>query len=382
MVKIALVANVLPQVGGVGTFIDALAEALEAKGHQVDVVSALGRRHRFSYLFPAMIRPLRILLAVECLMLTVFFASQWWLAFRIHLLQRRHGYDVVHAQDVSAACALSRLRVPVVLTMHGCLSVQGVGARPPGRLATAVFRSVERKALRRAQAVVAVSSVVRQHICNLSSGMAVIIVRNLASDRFHPANLHKSEAAGPLKVLFAGRLVAGKGVHLLLEALSLLDPGTVHLSVAGDGPERRQLEVQARLLGVAAQVTWLGAVSPANMHQVMTRSSAVVVPSLTGSRSAEGTPMVLLEALACGIPVIASNSGGMPDIIEDGVTGLLVPAGDSGALAIRLRMLAEDGSLRQRLGKQGREYFGRFHSPTVAASVYTGIYQQVLEERT
>jgi glycosyltransferase involved in cell wall biosynthesis len=149
----------------------------------------------------------------------------------------------------------------------------------------------------------------------------------------------------PLEVVFAGRLAAEKRVEDLLRAVA--DVPEARLTVVGDGPRRGALEAEARALGVEARVGWLGAVAwgPA-LLDVLRRSSVLVLPSAT-----EGLPLVLVEAMSQGTPVVATRVGGVPELVEDGVTGLLVPPGRPDELARALRALLEDPPLRRRLAR-------------------------------
>lgn len=153
-----------------------------------------------------------------------------------------------------------------------------------------------------------------------------------------------------------GRLIPIKGHAHLLDALAALDVPGVHLDVAGDGELRGALEAKVRDLGLGATVSFLGQVSPAT--EVIERASVVVVPSL-----GEGFGMVALEAMERGRAVVASSVGGLPEIVEDGVTGLLVPPADPRSLANALRTLLSDPERVATMGAAGRrralELFGQ-----------------------
>jgi glycosyltransferase involved in cell wall biosynthesis len=140
------------------------------------------------------------------------------------------------------------------------------------------------------------------------------------------------EEADPPEVLFIGRLSPEKGISELEEATRGLN-----LVVAGDGP-LRSLVPNA-----------LGFVRHAEVQRLLARAAVVVLPS-----HREGLPMALLEALAHGRAVVATPVGGIPSVVEDGVSGLLVPAGDADALRAAIERLLGDRDLRRRLGEAGR----------------------------
>jgi glycogen(starch) synthase len=152
-------------------------------------------------------------------------------------------------------------------------------------------------------------------------------------------------------ILFLGRLVPIKGADILLDAVGAGVEATV--LVAGDGPMRKALERRARERRVAAR--FLGAVDAARRAELLAACDAAVVPSrvLDDGRH-EGMPLVVLEAMCAGAPVVASDSGGIREIVRDGETGLLVPAGSTTALAESLARLRAEPSLRARLAAGGR----------------------------
>ena len=148
-----------------------------------------------------------------------------------------------------------------------------------------------------------------------------------------------------------GRLEREKGHSVLLDAIARLrDHGTtVQLDLVGDGTRLEALQWQARELGIDDRVTFSGAVGQDRIREHYRRADVFCLPSL-----GEGIPVVLMEALAMGLPAIASNTMGIPELIEDGVTGLLVPAGRPDELGHAIERLARDRSLGRRLGETGR----------------------------
>ncbi|MBS43841.1 MAG: glycosyl transferase family 1 [Nocardioides sp.] len=150
-------------------------------------------------------------------------------------------------------------------------------------------------------------------------------------------------------VLFAGRLSHEKGVDTLVDAAALL-PADVTVTIAGDGPERERLEKRAADRGLAAKVQFLGRVPMAELHDRMRAAAVVAVPS----RWYENQPMSVLEAYGCGRPVVASDLGGLPEMVEDGVTGHLVPHDDPAALAEALGRLAGDPTTAHAMGEAAR----------------------------
>ena len=145
------------------------------------------------------------------------------------------------------------------------------------------------------------------------------------------------------RVLFVGRLARPKGVPILLDAIAKLREShpDVRLSIVGDGPDRQQLESTARTLGVESQVRFLGYQSQSQVRELLKQSDVFAMASF-----AEGIPVVLMEAMASGVPVVATRIAGIPELVEDGRSGFLVSPGDSAALAHRIGQLLDDPDLR------------------------------------
>ncbi len=149
------------------------------------------------------------------------------------------------------------------------------------------------------------------------------------------------------EMLYAGRLSAEKGVEILLEAMAFAP--RVKLAVAGSGPSEALLRARAER-AAPGRVEFLGALGRRELFARLRRSRALLVPSVCY----ENAPVAALEALACGIPVIGSALGGIPEIVRHESTGLLAPPGDAAALAQAILRLADDAALARRLGAAGR----------------------------
>jgi colanic acid/amylovoran biosynthesis glycosyltransferase len=160
----------------------------------------------------------------------------------------------------------------------------------------------------------------------------------LAQFPFAPATPPaKGEA---VRLASVGRLVEKKGLNYALEAVAALkaDGVAVRHVIVGDGPERAALERQADALGLAGEVSFLGALAHAGVAEVLRDSHVFLAPSVTGSDSNADAPInTLKEAMAIGVPVVSTLHGGIPELVTDGVTGFLAPERDSAALAGKLR---------------------------------------------
>lgn len=199
-----------------------------------------------------------------------------------------------------------------------------------------------RWALRGATGIVAVSDALTQRIRNLlKDDSSQTNVAHIPCAGFDPSIFTSADAETPRvgdgrTVVFVGHLVPIKGLPFLIRAWhQLVTAGSVNASdrlvIVGDGPERSALEEMCRSTGVESSVHFTGLLAPVQVAARVRSAHLLCLPSLN-----EGTPNVVVEALACGVPVVASRVGGIPDLIRDGSNGWLAEPGDSAALAAAL----------------------------------------------
>jgi glycosyltransferase involved in cell wall biosynthesis len=176
---------------------------------------------------------------------------------------------------------------------------------------------------------------------------------------------------GKSYILSLRRLVPSKGINILIDAFSLIHAyfTEIHLVIAGDGPERSVLEEQVRDLGLQDVVEFIGTVSLEQGIGLLKNAACTVVPSIS-----EGGGLVNVEAQAAGCPVVASRVGGIPEYVEDGVSGLLFESGNKVDLAEKIRTVLEDKELRRQLIDGGRVHAARFDWRVLADS-YLSEYQ-------
>ena len=173
-------------------------------------------------------------------------------------------------------------------------------------------------------------------------------------------------------------LEEGYGITNLIEAFSMIHkrekfPG-LKLIIVGDGPERSLLERLASSLNVGHQTEFVGWVPHERVPEYLHRFSIFVAPSI----HPEGFGVAVLEASACGIPTVAFDVGGLPEVVEHGVTGMIVPPGNTAALADTIQRLVESGELREKLGRAGRKFaLDRYEWSTTAKSMES-LYESIL----
>jgi len=188
----------------------------------------------------------------------------------------------------------------------------------------------------------------------------------------HPDPGERSEAGG--YALFAGRLAPEKGLHTLLQAWRRLET-RVPLRIAGDGPLRPVLE--AEVAGGLADVEMLGPLPRGELVKVLQGARCLVVPSLWY----EGFPMTIVEAFACGVPVIASRLGGLPEIVAEGRTGLLFAPADPGDLARTLESAWTDPEALAEMGLAARREYEDHYTAARHAALLEEVYARAIAAR-
>jgi glycosyltransferase involved in cell wall biosynthesis len=298
------------------------------------------------------------------------------LASRADLVHVHLGEDLAVLPVGAAAARLHRL--PLVLTVHTSLR----HTLAVSDLRSAVLKTlggpIERWGERSAEAVV----VITPRLCRL------LLSDGVDEDRVHviPPGVNPSLFAGSFedpfagvgrpRVLFVGRLAPQKGVRTLVAAAGLLEDPSAQVLLVGDGPERPALEREAERIGLGDRLHFLGFVAHERLPAVLAHADLLVLPSLY-----EELGTVLLEAMQADLPIVASKTGGIPDVIEDGVNGLLVPPGEPELLARAIDRLLADRGLAYRLSEGARER-GKDYDWEVLAERVLAVYLGVTAGRS
>jgi phosphatidyl-myo-inositol dimannoside synthase len=183
-------------------------------------------------------------------------------------------------------------------------------------------------------------------------------------------------------VLFVGRLSVQKGAADLLRALAELarTRPSLRATIIGDGTERARLEQSARELGVAERVTFRGSRDTRDVARAYRTASVLAVPSTVGAAGErEGFGLVAVEAMLAGLPVVATATGGLVDIVRDGETGLLVQAGNPSAMAGALARLLSDPAAARAIAERARADVTRRFAPSAIAERYRALYRGMTE---
>ena len=336
-----------PLWGGVSEHIRAVSNALAARGHQVTVISSHMRGENGN-VGPRVLRlgrsvPVRYNNSLSR------FSVGWRLGEELRDLLAAEDFDVLHLhsplQPTLTHLALKHARCPVVATFHSYY---------PRDLLAEAFQVPLRRRLAAARLRIPVSQAALRPVERLFPGDYRIIPNGVDYALFAEARPAALPGLDPerLRILFVGAMVKRKGLPLLLRSFARLVEarGDVDLLVVGDGPDRRRIEA-ALPATLAGRVHFLGAITDrARLAACYAAADVFCAPSL----GRESFGMVLLEAMAAGLPCVATAAGGVREVLAGGEVGVLVPVGDPAAMASAIESLRTDPERRARLALAGR----------------------------
>ncbi len=391
--RVLLLAHVFPRTGSdsMGAFLLHLADALAGEGAATTVIAphaadladeetiGSARVFRFHYA-PARHEQLAYTGAMHDvvaqgprgkILFVLFNLAFLWKTLRV---MRLVCPQILHAHwwlpgGLAGALAGTLARVPLVVTTHGTdvEMLRRTGwARP---LARFVFS--------RASAITCGSTYLREQLLTLGVAapervrVVPMPVSSLFTSPPPSGNSRRPIPDYPSLILTVARLTAQKDIGTLIAAMAILrERGcAARLVIVGDGPERARLEAQARELELQDRVEFLGGLPQAQLPGYYARAAVFALPSIR-----EGMGLVFAEALLCGVPVIAVNSGGVTDIVRDGETGLLLPERDPRALAGAIQKLLDDRALAARLAANGRAWVNERYTRERVAHQFSAVY--------
>jgi glycosyltransferase involved in cell wall biosynthesis len=305
--------------------------------------------------------------------------------FELMLLIRRQRYDIVHTHN-SKAGFIGRIAariagVPVVIhTIHGFSFHEY--ERPPFRI---LYVLLERLAAKFSDALITVSTPLKEWGLRLGIGKDAqyrVIPDGIDIERFKvntDSGIKRSElgiAADDLAVGLVAKLWDGKGHHTLIKAMPdiIKEVPRVKFIFVGEGYLRRNLENQVTTLGLKDSVLFTG--FRKDIPEITSIFDLAVLPSFF-----EGLGRSLLEAMVLSKPVVATNVGGIPEVVKDNLNGFLVPPGDARALAEAIIHLLKNKELRRRMGEEGRKQIDERFSTKKMVDNIEGVYRQILKEK-
>lgn len=310
-----------------------------------------------------------------------------WKVFQLARLMREEAVQVMHSQgggrsNFFALLSATLAKVPIKIVSVATLVERWADVSASRR---AGYIAVDRVLERFVDQFVCVSEEVRQAIINTHKVMpskAVTIHNGIATESLRCQKSHEeiyeklNIPRNKTIISLIGRLVWVKGVNFLLQAAANLSKKytDIHFLIVGDGPLKNTLEQQANNLGINDKCSFIG-------FQEDIPAILKITDILVLSSHIEGLPMVILEAMASGIPVVASAVGGIPEVVEDGKTGFLVQPGNPYSLSEKLAELIIDKNLRERMGESGKLKVEKSFSESVMIQETEHVYLNMIKAK-
>ena len=292
-----------------------------------------------------------------------------------NLLQAKR-FDVYHAHfgPIGEAIrpAVESLDAPFVVSFYGQDISEYTKANP----------NAYDKVFERSDAVLSLSEEMRERLHDAGCPSRKINKQPVMVDtNEYPFRERGSPTDGPVELLTVARLVEKKGIQYAVEALAELEISRdFRFRIIGDGPQREIIENTVSTHGLEEQVDFLGYREHEEVKDWLNQSDIFVLPSVTAANGdREGTPTILLEAQAAGLPVVSTRHAGIPEIVDDGKTGYLVPERDVSLLAEALSSLIEQPEKWGVMGKAGRNLVKNRHDPETLVDSLETVYRDVLE---
>lgn len=366
--KIAIVySSPYPPEDGIGNYVDRLARTLVNRGHTVHIVTR-------GNLLPNVDERHGLILHRATFLPIYPFHVDFHRVFVERTLSRI-GPDVVHLHSPLAPPV--RPDAPVVSTIHTSavgdarhMDVTGLGSLATKLMTRVSSKRIIAKQLDTSEVVTTVSRTVAEELQHFFGTAGVRVVGNAVDpDEFYPTDDDHSTD----QVLFVGRLSYRKGVRDLVDALRYVEPDVI-CSIVGKGPLREKLERRVKSRSLRDRVEFLGHVSDEELLERYQHASVVVIPS-----HYEGLPTVLLEAMACGTPCVATSVGGSAEVVDDGKNGVLLEPGRPSKLGAAIARLLENPERRAKLGAAARETVEERFTWETLTGTYVGLYREASE---
>lgn len=364
--RVLLTAGIFPpEIGGPATYVPRIATALAANGHKVAVIAPQDRG------VPSPLQdPPYELFRYEHARARRYlnFLVETWLAFKtILLLASRYDVLYVNGLELPAAMASVVSRTPMVTKIVGDYAWEFAHRRrwtdldleafqSYGELRVKLLKAFLRWGPRRSQAIITPSRYLSQIVAGWGIDRERIhVVPNAITTPTQGQTYHLPPGFQQgFKILFVGRLIPLKNMEAVIDVVAKIPQA--RLVIVGDGDLRPALSARAAAFGLSNRVHFTGRLSQAQVWDLLQNFAEVLVLNSIH----ETFPHILLEAALCAVPAVATHVGGIPEIITDGQTGLLIPPDSPERLLESLCKLHSDGALRERLGSQASRSAGQF----------------------
>ena len=387
-----LIATVydIPHAGGLSVHVETLKAGLESLGHEVDILS-------FSDVFPlsrATIAqgPSTILNMIKKGRGVIWTHKMRHRFLRSLIEKNKHKqYDIINAQDPFATLAALESGIPTVSTSHGYMTYEAIskGTLLENTEEARIMQEIEIKSFVNTRKVITVDTRIKNYIKEIADVDGIPIRNFIDINSFKPNKEKKEELRAKYgipkdsQILFCPRRLTKKnGVIYPVLALPevLRQFPNAHLIYAGSGEEMHEIKRIAALEGIKNSVTMLGAIPHATVRDYYDMCDIALVPSVHSAGVEEATSISALEAMGCGSPLIASSVGGLKEIVNNGVDGILIEEKNVHALTEAIVSLLRDPSAGATMAAAARAKIEQEYSHIAAARKYLEIYKSALEE--
>ncbi len=366
-------------IGGVRSYVDTLKKALEINGHEFDIAepNLLGLKNKM--IASLMSYGNKDKARKELIKLQAIGTQKKMINILNNIQNKKKC--IIHVQDALCASIVNDLKAPLVLTVHGPLSREVGMHGKTGNIYYSYLYQSEKKGYERADRIIAVDTGQKEIIINdfgIMPEKISVILNAVDTELFAPIDTSniKNNKHNVSYYLVPRRLVPKNGVSIAIEAFKILEDTTDELWIAGEGPDRSSLEEQVKREKLSGKVRFLGAISQREMVEIMNFSKGIIIPSIPINGVIEASSISALEGMSVSKPVIASNIGGLAEMIIHKSNGLLFDAGNSYMLSESIKMINSNLDLSNQIGKRAREYVIENHSKEVWIKKIEEVYHK------
>ncbi|MEA4903024.1 glycosyltransferase family 4 protein [Desulfitobacterium sp.] len=394
----------IPHLGGVWPYMLQLKEKLESLNHEVDLLGYGDEAGSFVHLVnKKQLNTDKLLPLLKSMLNETDYPEIYmnklieYTEFRRYLFELStayfglESYDVIHTQDVISAVSINRIRPPkaaLVASLHGSvaheirLQLETIHKSPTSYMARRYFDQLEYNGASSAEYVILCNQWMKKILTDefrVPNEKIKVFQYGYDIENFFHLMRKKSEIKCPANkkvIMYSGRLVQIKGVDHLLDALGRLKEERQDWIcwIAGEGDKLAELRLQCKVLGLEEDVIFLG--NRDDIPSLLAQADIFVLPSII-----ENQPLSIIEAQLAGKAIIASDAGGLPEMIQHKVTGLLTPVGNIECLCANLSKLLKSQSLRITLGSTAKDWALSHWSLDKIVNQTVEVYQKAITER-
>lgn len=397
---IFVASDFIPHIGGKSSHILDLIDGLKNESVECDIISQKSIRKNRLFIIKLLLSPIRIISSLLYVyILNIIIGKEIKRILTCYL--ESNQADIISFQDAWAAYfgikVLKKHNIPCVLTMHTYIAVEyTLDQKKKSWLTNYLYRKYYRKevfALQNVNEVIVVDNRIYQHVLSIFTNYKNI--KTKLTEIINFTNVDKFNIAIPSKrsrlrlyynynenmfiVICARRLVEKNGVINLVKAMELLkNHNDILALIAGDGPQRENIEEYIYQYNLQERVRLLGSLDTDQLIDYYKMADVSVVPSITVSNLQEATSITAIESMSCGLPTIASNIGGLKQLIKHYYNGLLVTEGDYCQIAESILLLKNNKMLYNSISKNARDYIEKNNSHIMAAKRYLEVFKKYL----